>query len=135
MKIIPTDAVDGFSLDSEYYSDDDTIDVEINYNPKFGQEIMYDLIGELNDVIRHELEHIKQNLSNYEFRDEPKKSKNYYSQEHELDAQIAGFKRRAKLEKRKLSDVMWDWFDKNSKRHNLNPDEVKIIIKKLLQRA
>lgn len=135
LKITPTDSVDGFSLDSDYYFDDDTIEVEINYNPRFGQEIMYDLIGELNDVIRHELEHIKQHLNNYYFPKEPKKPKKYYSQEHELDAQIAGFKRRAKLEKRKLSDVMWDWFDKNSNRHNLNPDEVKIIIKKLLQRV
>ena len=93
-----TEEVEGFDVDAEYYRDDDLIYVTILYNPSFGNEIVQDMIGELNEVIRHELEHVKQFERGEKFPKEPKDPEKYYSQKHELEAQRAGFKRRAKAE-------------------------------------
>jgi len=56
----------------------------------------------------------------------------YYTQEHELEAQYRGFKRRAKSEKRTIQDVMDEWFNKNKKLHRLKPKEVEIVKNKVL---
>jgi hypothetical protein len=123
--------VDDFEVDGEYYRDDETIVIEITSNPKTNTSIMQKLIGELNETVRHELEHVKQNMLGYKRKKEPKTPFKYYTQKSELEAQIAGFKRRARKEKKDIRDIANDWFNKYQKRHNLTPQEVDKLKKKL----
>ena len=56
------DEIDSFKVNAEIYSDDHSIKLVIQYNSDKKNQILYDLIGELNEVIAHELRHIDQNI-------------------------------------------------------------------------
>jgi hypothetical protein len=93
------------------------------------QELYY----ELNELVAHELQHLVQNDEGYKFpKRETKKSLKYYTQPHEIEAQITGFKRRAKKEQKPYEDVVRSWFKRNQLKHNLNPKQTEIVINKLL---
>jgi hypothetical protein len=129
-----SDEVETVDVDGAYYPDDDVIEISIVTNPNLNREILEELYYELNELIRHELEHIIQ----FERGDniptkEPKVPLKYYSQKHELEAQIAGFKRRAQKEKKPLEDVIRSWFIKNKLRHRLSPKNVEVVINRILE--
>lgn len=127
------ESVEGFDVDADYYNDEDLIYVTIQSNPKFSQTYLYDLVGELNEIIRHELEHVRQHEQGYEFpKKEPKKPVNYYTQQHELDAQRAGFKRRKKISGLDYETVVRNWFRDNPHKHRLNSKEAEMVIRKIL---
>lgn len=129
-----SDDVDTIEVDSDYYSDEDTISITIISNPNLDREILEELHYELNEIVRHELEHINQRERGDNIpKKEPKKPLKYYSQKHELEAQIAGFIRRAKKERKPLEVVIRNWFDKNQSKRKLSSNDVEIIIKKLLE--
>jgi chorismate mutase len=126
--------VDTIDVDGEYYPDEDIISITIISNPNLDREILEELHFELNELIRHEIEHISQMDRGEEFpEDEPKKSLDYYTQRHELEAQIAGFKRRAQKERKPIEDVIRRWFTKNYSKHNLSPKDVEIVINRILE--
>ena len=126
--------VDTIDVDGEYYPDEDIISLTIISNPNLDREILEELHFELNELIRHEIEHISQMDRGEEFpEDEPKKSLDYYTQRHELEAQIAGFKRRAQKERKPIEDVIRRWFTKNYSKHNLSPKDVEIVINRILE--
>jgi hypothetical protein len=131
-----SDDVETVDVDGAYYPDDDVIGIEIITNPNLNREILEELHFELNELIRHELEHIVQ----YERGDnipekEPKQPIKYYTQPHELQAQIAGFKRRAQKERKPLEDVIRSWFKKNKSKHRLSPKNVEVVINRILELA
>lgn len=133
LEIVNDESVDGFDVDADLYRDEDLIYVTIQTNPRFDSQILYSLVGELNEVIAHELEHIKQYESGYNFPSrEPKKPEKYYTQQHELGAQKAGFKRRAKLEKMDYESLVRRWFEDNKHKHKMNPQEAERVIQKIL---
>lgn len=133
LEIVNDESVDGFDVDADLYRDEDLIYVTIQTNPRFDSQIIYSLVGELNEVIAHELEHIKQYESGYNFPSrEPKKPEKYYTQQHELGAQKAGFKRRAKLEKMDYESLVRRWFEDNKHKHRMNPKEAEKVIQKIL---
>lgn len=123
--------IKGYEVDGEYYRDDDTIRIEIVRDSTDNNQILQDLIGDLNELVRHELEHKKQKGLGYKMRKEPTEPFKYYTQKRELEAQKAGFKRRAKQEKRSIEDVIRQWLEKNQSKHNLNTKEQEKLIKKL----
>lgn len=131
LKMIEDEDVDDFEIDGEYYRDDETIVIEIVTNPNTDKTIIQNMIGELNETVRHELEHVKQNMLGYTRKKEPKTPLKYYTQKSELEAQVAGFKRRAKQEKKDIRDIANDWFIKYQKRHNLTPTEIEKLKNKL----
>jgi hypothetical protein len=133
LNLATDDDVDTVEIDAAYYRDEDTIEVTIISNPDLGYQNIQELIGELNETIRHELEHISQYQKGYEFPKEPKGPLKYYIQPHELEAQLAGFKRRSRKEKRDLEEVIRGWFRRNEKKHRLKPKEVEIVVNKLLE--
>jgi hypothetical protein len=92
------------------------------------------LIGELNETIRHELEHVYQNEKGYKIPKEPKEPLKYYTQQHELEAQRAGFKKRAKSEKVDFETLVRNWFKKNPHKHNLKPEQQEKVIQQILQK-
>jgi hypothetical protein len=134
LEITKDETIDDFFVDGEIYYQDDqqTIIIQIIYNPKLKYKIIENLIGELNDTVRHEIEHIKQHQRGDKFPKEPKKQITYYTQKHQIEALVKGFKRRAKVERRPVEDVMRSWFQKYKVRHNLTDSQVEKVIKKLL---
>ena len=55
----------------------------------------------MNDIVTHELTHIKQSYSGeLPKKDNQESGLKYYSQPHEIEAQYRGFKRLAKLQKK-----------------------------------
>ena len=128
------DDVENIDIDASYYREEDVIEITIISNPEMGYKNLELLIGELNETLRHELEHIYQYQKGYKFpKREPTSPIKYYLQPHELEAQRAGFKRIAKLQKKPLIDVITNWFNKNKKRHRLSDKEVEKVIKKILE--
>jgi hypothetical protein len=102
-------------LDVQGYWDEDEnqIEIDIDIADDADIDVMYELIGELNDVVTHEFEHAKQTKRGYEFPDvEYTQPKRYYLQQHEIEAQVAGFKRKAKLQKRPIDEVIREYFEK-----------------------
>jgi hypothetical protein len=127
------DSIETIDVDGEYYGDDDTIVVMIKSNPNLDRETLELLHFELNELVAHELKHLEQMDSGYKFpKKKIKKSLKYYTQPHELEAQIAGFKRRAQKERKPLIDVIDDWFNKNRHKHGLTDDEIDIVVDKIL---
>lgn len=134
LELVLDPTIDDFEIEGDYFSDDDTIEITIISNPNLQRNHLQSLIKELNEVVAHELKHIKQNEQGYIFGQEPIQSFDYYTQPHELEAQRYGFKRRAKSEKRSLEDVAREWFNKYPSKHRLNKDEVQKVIEKLLKK-
>lgn len=126
--------IDDFKVNAEYYSDEDTIAILINYNPKNKRVILYSLVGALNETLAHELRHHHQNIKGiFNLPSEEKEDPyEYYTQEHELDALNFGFKRLSKLSKKPLEVVVKNWFDENEDIHNLTPSQANDVIKKVL---
>lgn len=125
--------VDTVEIDADYYNDDFLIDVSIIYNPMKSREIIFEMIGELNEVIRHEIEHLLQYKKGYEFpKKEPKKPLKYYTQKHEIDAMKKGFRRGSKIKKVKYEDLVRSWFQKYQHKHNLNPKQIEFVISKII---
>lgn len=124
---------DEFEVTGSYTRENNTITIVVIYNPDKKIIITQKLIGELNENVRHELEHMIQKWRGSRFRKEPETPIKYYTQKKEIEAQVAGFKRRAKQEKRPVEDIMREWFKKYQHRHSLDPKEVEKVIKKLLR--
>lgn len=128
------DDVDTIEVDGEYYPDEDIISISVVSNPNMDRELLEELHYELNELIRHEIEHIIQLQRGDEIpENEPEKPLDYYSQKHELEAQIAGFKRRAQKERKPLELVIRNWFIKNKSKHGLSPKKVEMVISRLLE--
>ena len=87
--------VDDFLLNAELYRDEGIIAIVIMYNPKNKTKSLYSLVGELNELVAHELRHLYQQAYGTHDIDveEPEDPFEYYMQPHEIDAQIAGFKK------------------------------------------
>ena len=126
--------VNGFDVDAEYWDDEEIIYLTIISNPNSEYNLLQDLTKELNEILRHELEHIKQYNQGYEFPKEPKDHEKYYTQQHELEAQRSGFKRRSKQEKIPLEKVVRDWFEKNKNKYKMTPDQVERVIQKIIEK-
>ena len=120
------------SMGGEY---DSTIYIDILLSKNFSENDYESLQIVLSEYIRHELEHILQiidpNRPNIVDKDDEMKPFEYYTQEHELDAQKVGFKRRAKMENRSLEDVVSDYIDYRQDIDNLTHREKAILVNKL----
>jgi len=128
-----SDEVDTVDVDAELRYDDDDIIVKITSNPNSGNSILEELTYELNEVIRHELEHVKQHDEGYESpEEETEDPEEYYTQQQELEAQRAGFNRKSKITKLDFETLVRNWFEKNSHKHRLNPTQKEKVITKIL---
>ena len=135
LSIIVDDEVDGFSVNADWVSEDDVIELSISYNSENKNKLLYDLSGELNEIIAHEIRHIDQETTgsyNTKVR-KGQKGKKYYTQPHELDAQIFGFKRISKLTKTPFDVVVKRWFNTHSNLHQMNDTDVKYVIDKIME--
>ena len=125
--------MDGYQMNGDYSSDDDVVEVIIRFNPKTLRRNFYNIIGQLNDIVAHELEHgFQYNRDGRIHEDEPDESFEYYTQPHEITAQRAGFRRVAKLRKLPYKDVVRDWFEDHKDVHGLTDDEMEEVIRIIL---
>lgn len=137
------------TLDDDYIIDGRTVDdgftvvIDLIINPKFYPSVMYDVIGDLNDLIAHEIEHIyqdawkrpKSEIDPYEGReDERPTDKEYYKQPHEVPAELAGFRRVNKLRKEPIEKTIRDWFERNRNVHNLEDEDIDELTEFLTQK-
>ena len=133
LSLIQDDTINTTDINGEYYVGDDVIVLIIITNPKKENTLIYELIGELNEIVRHELEHLIQDYSGYIFPDEePDEPKEYYTQKHELKALRKGFKRKSKVMRKDYEFLIREWFEKNKHKHTLSQEETKFVIDKIL---
>lgn len=121
-----------FELDGDLYYDDDLININITINPNMNEESMRDLIGEIIETVRHEVEHIDQYDNGLERTKEPKGSEEYYSQNKEIGAQRAGFKMRSTEQNVDFETLVRNWFKKYPHKHELIPEQQEKVIQKIL---
>jgi hypothetical protein len=128
--------VDGFMLNANYYSDDDVIVVKIVYNPDNKVKSTYKLIGELNELISHELRHnYQKNTGMYKLGGDTDDltGYEYYTQDHELDAQYVGFKRMSKITRKPFDTLVRDWFENNKDIHQMSDEDSNLVVDKILK--
>ena len=120
------------SMGGEY---DNTIYVDVLISKNFSEKEYESLQIVLSEYVRHEIEHVLQVIDperpDIVDKDKTMKAFDYYTQEHELDAQKVGFKRRAKMEDRPIDDVINDYIDYRQDIDNLTSREKNILVKKL----
>ena len=110
--------------------ENDVIQIIIRFNPKTLKRNFYNIIGELNDIVAHELEHLyKYFRGEHTFKTQSKKSFKYYTEPQEVKAQRVGFRRVAKLRKLPFNVVVRDWFETHKDIHGLKDDEMETVIK------
>ena len=122
--------MDGYEIEGTYSSEDDVIEIAILFNPNTLRRNFYDIIGKLNDIVAHELEHgFQYSKGERVYSKPPKTSFKYYTQPHEITAQRVGFRRVAKLRKLPFNDVVRDWFEDHRDIHQLTDKEMEEVIK------
>jgi len=126
--------LESFKVNADYYHNDDIIEVTIEYNPNNKTRITYDLVGELNEVIAHEIRHIDQKVKGtFDLNvDDVEDPYEYYTQPHELDAQVFGFKRLSKITKTPIDVVVKRWFKTHKDVHRLTDEQATDVISKIL---
>ena len=133
--IEPSETVDGYMLNADYYSDDDVVIVKIIYNPETKLKVLYDMIGELNELLAHELRHnYQKNTGMFRFGVEPQEEEGYkyYTKPKEIDAQYHGFKRMAKITGKPFNELVVNWFKKHKDIHQMSETDVLRVIRRLL---
>ena len=129
------DNLDGYSVGGNFSSEDDVIEIAIKFNPKTLRKNIYNIIGELNDIVAHELEHGFQYITEGKvYQEPPSESLGYYTQPDEIKAQRVGLRRLAKLRKLPFNDVVSEWFDTHRDIHGLTENEQEIVINEILDR-
>jgi len=131
--------VDGFLLNADYYSDDDedVVIVKIVYNPETKNKILYDMIGELNEILAHELRHnYQKNKGLFDLKvgpnDDEEEGYDYYTKPEELDAQYYGFKRMSKITNKPFKYLVINWFKTHKDIHQMDDNDSNKVIDKIL---
>jgi hypothetical protein len=137
LTIFPDDETETYIIDADYFYKEGVIAITIVYNPEKKINLLYDIVGELNEVIAHEIRHVDQHDNNmYEFDDEKEEetdSVKYYTQPHELDAQVYGFKRLSKLKNVSFEQVVRNWFETHGQFHGMDKEEYDYVIDQIIK--
>ena len=130
-----TKKIEGFKINGNYVPDEEVIEILILFNPNNLKTNLYNIVGELNEVIAHELEHGSQSYKG-EFdghdEDDVEGSLEYYTQSHEIPAQVKGFRRLANLRKQPFEQIVKNWFETHGDIHKLNDEEQEEVIRQVM---
>jgi hypothetical protein len=124
-----------FYLNGDYDGETDTMNVILMINPKYHPKNMYDIVADLNDIVRHEYEHHLQEWgysSEEETGKESRRGISYYLRKDEIPAEIKGFRRIVKLRKEPVEKVMKDWFERHKNIHKFSDKQIKKLIPQLV---
>lgn len=131
-----------YNIDSPYYlngdydGETDTMNVILIINPKDFPKSMYDIVADLNDIVRHEYEHHLQEWGHSEEEETGKDSRrgiSYYLKKDEIPAEMKGFRRIVKLRKEPVEKVIKDWFERHKNIHKFSDNQLKKLIPKLVK--
>jgi hypothetical protein len=120
-----------YLMNAQTADDGDIIEIVLIKNPTKFPEAYFDLVADLNDTVRHELEHVLQDFGyrDVQFDDSEKPNdKEYYKQTHEVPAEIAGFRRIVKLRRQSPEQVIRDWFNRNKEVHQLPDEDIEELV-------
>ena len=120
-----------FVVNAEYIDEESQINVLILFKPQEFPNLLNELHYELNETIRHELEHFKQDIKGELPTKKSKSKQTYYTQPHELQAQVAGFKRISKLKKIPFMDVVRNWYKTHHYEHGLSQSQINKVLSKI----
>lgn len=132
-----------YQLDARTVDDGFVIEIILKVNPKFYPQSMYDIIGDLNEIVAHEIEHLYQEsgkrphseLDTHQGGIETRPTgKEYYLQPHEVPAQLKGFKRLKDIKKDPIEKTIRDWFYRNRSVNNLNDQDIEELTNFLVQK-
>ena len=130
-----TKKMDGIKVNANYVPDEQVIEILILFNPDNLEKNLYNLLGSLNELITHELEHLHQDSKgeiDVDFDSESLDPLEYYTQPHEIEAQVKGFRRISNLRKQPFETTVNDWFDTHKEIHKLSDSERQEVIGKLM---
>jgi len=128
----PSEKVEDFLIDANFYQEDLSIEIYLVYNPDKGKDL-YWMSWALNEILAHEICHYHQWLEGRL----PRKGKRelppskYFLQRHEVEAQIAGWERVAQMTGDSPEKSAEIWFGRNSRFHGMGEEEWKKIIQKI----
>ncbi len=136
LNIVEGEQGENYVLDSSMGGEnDDTIYVDLLLSKNFNEKDYESLRIILSEYIRHEIEHLLQVIDpdrpDIIKKDDDIKPFDYYTQQHELEAQKAGFELRAKMEDRPIEDVINDYIDYRQEIDKLTPKEKIMLVSKL----
>lgn len=122
-----------FLIDAGFNTTENTLEFIFQINPNRLEKNMYSIIGQLNDYVAHELQHLRQQdeerIPKEDFRGT---NFEYFMQPIEIEAQYYGLKRRAKLMGLPMSEVIDDFFMFTQEKFNLTDNEINKIKKAVL---
>jgi hypothetical protein len=124
-----------YYLNGDYDGETDTMRVHLIINPKYYPQSMYDIVADLNDIIRHEYEHHLQEWGYAKEEETGKDSRrgiSYYLKKNEIPAEIEGFRRIVKLRKETPEKVITDWFERHKNIHKFSDKQLSRLIPKLV---
>jgi len=117
-----------YKIEAGFQTTENTLEFIFELNPERLEKNLHSIIGELNDYVAHELQHLRQQdegrISGEDFIGS---NFNYFMQPDEIEAQYYGLKRRAKLTGLSLDEVVDDYFTFKQDVFNLTDDEVNQI--------
>ena len=136
VNLIENNQEESFTVDSAMGGEhDDTIYVDIILSNDFNQKDYESLHIVLSEYVRHEIEHILQiidsNRPDIVDKDDAMSPFDYYTQQHEVDAQKVGFERRAKMEDKSVEEVIRDYLGYRQDIDKLSDVEKQELITKL----
>ena len=135
LTIKKTKKIEGIKVNANYVPDEQVIEVLILFNPDNIEKNLYNLVGSLNDLIIHELEHLHQDFKgelDINTDSESLEPLEYYTQPHEIEAQVKGFSRMSNLRKQSFEKIVNDWFNTHKEIHRLSDSERQEVIGKLM---
>lgn len=136
LTIFPDEEIENFVIDADFFYKEGVIAITIIYDPEKKINLIYDIIGELNEIVAHEIRHVDQHrLGLYNFSDEEETDPiKYYTQPHELDAQVYGFNRISKLKKIPFEQVVRNWFETHKNFHGMEKEDYDQVIQKIIDK-
>jgi len=120
-----TKKIEGFKINGNYVPDEEVIEILIQYVPDRLQKSLHSIVGNLNDDIAHELQHLRQDVEGrLDITTYRGSNVGYFLQPDEIEAQYRGLKRKSKIMGLPMIDVVDDWFENNAKRFRLSDKDV-----------
>jgi len=118
------DIKDEFHLEA-YYVGDDTIEIGLTINPLMEPESYIHIEDYLTEYIRHEIRHAEQEVMGTPLGKIKKdlKGLEYYTQDHEIDAQTSGLNARRLKQDRSFEETIRGAVENTKLRHGLSDDE------------
>jgi hypothetical protein len=134
LQITENEDIDDYFIDGEIYRGDDLMVIKVEYSPENKTKLLYSMIGELNEIVAHEIRHFDQySKGMFDFDDEEEEDPvKYYTDPKELDAQVFGFKRMSRLTGEPFEEVVRNWFKTHMDFHHMNDDQVEFVIGKIM---